>query len=151
MATTPSTQNSIVVVLLLKKNHENICGILAAIEHKFSVVSVAETWKRSSDCSELKLPGYQFVSNHRNDRSESGYSHQDSSLKVLKEHNSHDTSFFESPFVGICLNNVKNVVVGVIYRSPSENKFTLLEKFDKLFSKLNRNEKICYISVDFNF
>ena len=81
---------------------------------------------------------------------ESGYSHQDSSFKVLKEHNSHDTSLFESLFVGFCLNNVKNVVVGVIYRSPSDNKLTLLEKFDKLFSKLNRNEKMCYISGDFN-
>ena len=53
---------------------------------------------------------------------ESGYSHQDSSFKVLREHNSHDTSVFESLFVGFCLNNVKNVVVGFIYRSPSENK-----------------------------
>ena len=52
---------------------------------------------------------------------ESGYSHQDSSFKVLKEHNSYDTSVSESLFVGICLNSVKNVVVGVIYRSPSEN------------------------------
>ena len=57
---------------------------------------------------------------------ESGYSHQDSGFKVLKEHNSHDTSVFESLFVGICLNHVKNVVVGVIYPS-----LTLLEKFDK--------------------
>ena len=81
---------------------------------------------------------------------ESGYSHQDTSLKVLKEHNSHDTSVFESLYVGICLNNIKNVVVGVIYRSPSENKLTLLETFNKLFSKLSRNEKICYISGDFN-
>ena len=61
---------------------------------------------------------------------ESRCSHQDSSFKVLKEHNSHDTSVFKSLFVGIYLNNV-NVVVGVIYRSPSENKLTLLEKFDK--------------------
>ena len=66
-----------------------------------------------------------------NSQTESGYSHQDSSFKVLKDHNSHDTSVFESLFVGICINNVKNVVVGVIYRSPSENKLTLLEKFDK--------------------
>lgn len=38
-----------------------------------------------------------------NSPTESGYSHQDSSFKVLKEHNSHDTSDFESLFVGICL------------------------------------------------
>ena len=36
---------------------------------------------------------------------ESGYSHQDSSFKVLKEHNSHVTSVVE--YVGICLNNIK--------------------------------------------
>ena len=38
---------------------------------------------------------------------ESGYSHQDSSFKVLKEHNSHVTSVVESLYVGICLNNIK--------------------------------------------
>ena len=37
-----------------------------------------------------------------NSPTESEYSHQDSSFKVLKEHNSHDTSDFESLFVGIC-------------------------------------------------
>lgn len=56
---------------------------------------------------------------------EAGYSHQDPSFKVLKGHNSHNTSVFESLFLGICLNNVKNVVVDVIYRSSSENKLTL--------------------------
>ena len=56
VATTPPTHNSIVIILLLIKNHENIYRILAAIEHEFSVVSIAETWKRSSDCSELKQP-----------------------------------------------------------------------------------------------
>lgn len=66
-----------------------------------------------------------------NSQTESGNSHQDSSFKVLKEHNSHDTSVFESLFVGICLNNLKNVVVGVINRSPFVNKLTLLEKFEK--------------------
>ena len=66
-----------------------------------------------------------------NSQTESGNSHQDSSFKVLKEHNSHDTSVFESLFVGICLNNLKNVVVGVINRSPFVNELTLLEKFDK--------------------
>ena len=66
-----------------------------------------------------------------NSQTESGNSHQDSSFKVLKEHNSHDTSVFESLFVGICLNNLKNVVVGVINRSPFVNKLTLLKKFDK--------------------
>ena len=89
----------------------------------FSVVSIAETWKRSSYCSELKQVGYKFVITAA---TESGYSYQDSSFKVLKEHNSHDTSVFESLFVGICFNNVKNVVVGVIYPS-----LTLLQKFDK--------------------
>ena len=56
VATMPPTQNSIVIILLLIKNHENICRTLAAIEQEFSVVSIAETWKRSSDFSELKQP-----------------------------------------------------------------------------------------------
>ena len=45
VATTPPTHNCIVIILLLIKNHENICRILAATEHEFSVVSIAETWK----------------------------------------------------------------------------------------------------------
>ena len=56
-------------------------------------------------------------------------------------------SVFESLFVEICLNNVKNVVVGVIYRLPSENTLTFLEKFDELLLNLTRNENICYTLV----
>lgn len=64
------------------------------------------------------------------------YSDQDLSIKILREHKSHDTSVFKSLFVEICLNN--------------ESKLTFLEKFDEPLSKLTRNEKICYICGDFN-
>lgn len=137
---------------ILVKNHENICHILAATEHRFSVTSITKTWIRSSDYSELNLPGYQ-VSNHRSDRAGGGvgmYIDQDLSFKILKEHNSHDTSIFESLFAEICSNNVQNVVAGVIYRPPSENTLTRLEKFDELLSKLTRKEKTYYICGDFN-
>ena len=103
------------------------------------MVSITEAWIRSWDCSELNLPGYQFVSNHRSVRAGGGvsmYSDQDLSIKILREHKSHDTSVFKSLFVEICLNN--------------ESKLTFLEKFDEPLSKLTRNEKICYICGDFN-
>ena len=40
--------------------------MLAAIEHKFSVISITETCIRSADCDELNLPGCQFVTIYRN-------------------------------------------------------------------------------------
>lgn len=41
-------------------------------------------------------------------------------------------------------------MIGVIYRLPSENSSTFVEKFDELFSKFTRKGKVCYISADFN-
>ena len=40
--------------------------MLAAIEHKFSVISITETCIRSADCDELNLPVCQFVTIYRN-------------------------------------------------------------------------------------
>ena len=71
-------------------------------------------------------------------------------VKVFKDYNSYDSSAFESLFIEIFSGNGKIAVFGVIYRPPSENNSTFLEKFDELLFQMTKRRKIFYITEDFN-
>ena len=115
---------------ILVKNHENICHMFVTIEHKSSVASKPKLGYEAQIVLSLICQGNKLVITVVTEPGEK-------LACILKEHNSHDTSIFESLFAEICLNNVKNVVAGVIYGPPSENNLTFFEKVDELLSKLN--------------
>ena len=57
---------------------------------------------------------------------------------------------FESLFVEICIPRHRNIVIGVIYRPPSENTLEFVEEVNKIIS-VTKNNKRCYITgADFN-
>ena len=45
---------------------------------------------------------------------------------------------------------MKNIIIGVIYRPPSEYTLEFLEKLNKLLSGVTKGNKYCYITGDFN-
>ncbi|CAB4007969.1 Hypothetical predicted protein, partial [Paramuricea clavata] len=44
----------------------------------------------------------------------------------------------------------KNIVVGVVYRSPNQNLSLFLDKFNEILSTISKNNKHCYIMGDYN-
>ena len=61
-----------------------------------------------------------------------------------------DENIMESTFVEIIPSNKKNIVIGVIYRPPN-SKFNLFEnEINQILSKIDKENKICYLMGDFN-
>ena len=115
----------------LVKNQDVLVYLLANINHKFSVLAITETWVKESNVNDLNFKGYNFVSNHRANRIGGGVGlliDQNFSYKILPEFNVSDANIIESLFVEIFIPRHKNMVIGVIYRPPSENTLELIEK-----------------------
>ena len=127
--------------------------LLANIDHKFSVLAITETWIRDDDRYDLNFDGYNFISNHRSDRTGVGvglYIDEKLTFKVLTEYNISNSSVLESLFVEICIPNNKNIIIGAIYRPPTGNPEEFLDKFNELLPGVTRANKHCYVTGDFN-
>jgi hypothetical protein len=61
-----------------------------------------------------------------------------------------DTDLAETLFIEIRKPRGRNIIVGVIYRPPDRNLDLFLQQFNELMSKISRENKICYITGDFN-
>ena len=108
---------------------------------------------KESNVNDLSFEGYNFVSNHRANRIGGGvglFIDQNFSYKILPEFNVSDANIIESLFVEICIARHKNIIIGVIYRPPSENTLEFVEKVNEIISGVTKGNKHCYITGDFN-
>lgn len=70
--------------------------------------------------------------------------------KIRRDLNINDENIIESAFIEIINPQKKNIIIGVIYRPPNSN-FNLFEnEINKILSKTDKENKICYLMGDFN-
>ena len=99
---------------------------------------------KESIVNDLSFEGYNFVSNHRANRIGGGvglFIDQNFSYKILPEFNVSDANIIESLFVEIFIPRHKNMVIGVIYRPPSENILEFIEKVNEIISGVTKGNK----------
>ena len=97
--------------------------------------------------------GLETNTSHTTARSGSGvglYLWNDLEYQICSECNFSDPNMIESLFVEIFVPNSKNIVVGVVYRSPNQNLSLSLDKFNEILSTISKNNKHCYIMGDYN-
>ena len=137
----------------LVKNQDALAHLLANINHKFSVLAITETRLKESNVNDLSFEGYNFVSNHRADKIGRGaglFIDQSFSYKILPEFNVPYANIIESLFDEICIPRHKNIVIGAIYRPPSENTLEFIEKVNEIISGVTKDNRHCYITGEFN-
>ena len=101
----------------------------------------------------FKLDNYDFVNANRTSRNGGGvgiYITKDMNFKLRRDLIINDENIMESTFVEIITSNKKNIVIGLIYRPPN-SKFNLFEnEINQILSKIDKENKICYLIGDFN-
>ena len=135
--------------------HININSLLPKVDElraiaastKLSIIGVTET--KLDDTiknSEVDIEGYTILRKDRNRRGGGVACYVRSDLC----HNTHDkiSEDLECVVLDILLPNTKQFIVGIFYRPPDENNF--LEKFAKLLTPLDLNDKELYLLGDFN-
>jgi exonuclease III len=56
----------------------------------------------------------------------------------------------ESVFVELVIPSGKNIIIGVIYRPPNNKMDEFEDKINQILSKIDKENKICYLMGDFN-
>ena len=106
---------------------------------------------KESNVNDLRFEGYNFVSNHRANRIGGGlFIDQNFSYKILPEFNVSDANIIESLFVEFFIPRHQSMVIGVIYRPPSENTLEFIDKVNEIISRVTKGNKYCYITGHFN-
>ena len=104
----------------LSRNIDSLTNMMTEINTKFSVNGISETWLQDISHA-VDIDGYNFVHNHRSDRTGGGVGHYLTSKLVYKTRNDLkllDRQCAESLFIEICRPKEKSVIVGIIYRHP---------------------------------
>ena len=100
---------------------------------------------KESIVNDLSFEGYNFVSNHRANRIGGELGSLSTKLshnyKILPEVIVSDANIIESLFVEIFIPRYKNMVIGVIYRPPSENILEFIEKVNEIISGVTKGNK----------
>ena len=105
----------------LYRNFGKFKHLLGLLDHQFSVIGISETWLNDSNLDLIDIPGYNFVSNHRVNKTGGGvglYLLDEFEFKMRSHLNTSHPSCYEAIFAGISIPWGKNVIVGTIYRPP---------------------------------
>jgi exonuclease III len=94
---------SFINILSLSRNFDTFSNFLRNIDHKYSFIAFSETWLQSSE-NAFEIPGYNFIHNHRRNRTGGGvglYISANLNYKVHKELTYSNRDCAESLFIEI--------------------------------------------------
>ena len=136
----------------LECNLHNLTNLLSNISIEFSVIGITETWLKSSTYS-VDIKGYNFFHERRKDKIGGGvglYLSDCFTSKVRNDLRFEVEEIAESLLIEISKSQGKNIVIGIIYRPPSQNVYVFLSNYNDLMAKISKENKICYLMGDFN-
>ena len=99
------------------------------------------------------MEGYDFTSAHRENKKGGGvgiYIAERLKYKLRKDLNINIYETIESTFTEVATENGENIIVVVIYRPPNNKIETFENAMNQILSKLDKENKICYLMGDFN-
>ena len=134
-------------------NCDNLVQFLNDLNYPFNIISLSETWlnRANEQISNLDLPGYSFLSQPTIQRAGGVGMYIKKGIQYSVRHDlTSSTDESEMLWVEIESDRNSNRICGVVYRHPSSNLETFLNKFYSVIGKINQERKLCLISGDFN-
>ena len=137
----------------LKTKFDKFQTFLSSMNCTFDIICICETWLDDLIMDYYNLQEYSLVYNNRSNKRGGGvaiYIHKKYNFTIRSdlEINTNDIS---SKFVELQMPNIKNIVVGTIYRTPNIPINIFLDYLSDLSNKiLSDNNKNIFISGDFN-
>ena len=119
---------------------------------QFSAIGITETWLQNASHS-LDINGFSFFHKHRSNRIGGGvglYLSENFDSRIRDDLCFDNDAITELLFLEINNSIGKNIIIGVIYRPPDQDVASFLPSYNKLLSKITKENKICYIMGDFN-
>ena len=130
----------------------DLTTLLANLDIRFSIVGITETWLQESTHN-VDIDGYDFVYKNRSSKSGGGvglYVSNNLNFKIRDDISGLNDGVMETLFIEIIRPHGKNIIIGAIYRPPSQNVNDFIVNFNEVLVKVSREHKICYLMGDFN-
>ena len=122
------------------------------LHNPFSLVGLTETWIKENSNLPFHIDGYDFIHKNRNAGAGGGvafYIKKSLNYNILDEF-SICNPCIESLFIEIEIPGNKNIIAGVIYRSPSSNAQEFLQLLSTLLRDIGLANKEFFLMGDFN-
>jgi hypothetical protein len=137
----------------LNNKFDTFKQLLNSLIIPFHIIGITETWLNGNNDDLFKLDNYDFVNVNRANRIGGGvgiYISNEIKYKIRSDLIINDENIIESVFIEIITHKKKNIIIGVIYRPPN-SKYDLFEnEINKILSKIDKENKICYLMGHFN-
>ena len=140
----------------LNKHFDDLHELLSRLKFDFDVIGISEhkIGKDGHPLNNISLPGYdEFIFEPTGTTHGGTGFYIKNGLDYVIRHDLklNTPSFFEAMFVEIILPDRKNLIVGCIYRHPSESirEFST-DYLEPILSKINKEKKECALMGDFN-
>ena len=127
--------------------------LIKSTKENFQIIGLTETWLGDENYKNFNLEGYDFISMHRSGKKGGGvgiYVAEKLQHKLRKDLNVNIEDTIESTFIEIATEIGKNIIIGVIYRPPNNKIEVFQDAINEFLSKVDKENKICYLMGDFN-
>ena len=135
----------------ISKNFDSLETLLQSlVNFPFSVIGISETWLHENSPDIYNIPNYEMLHVNRKEGRGGGvalYVFNKLEFKIRKDIH---VQGIEDVFIEIKNESGKNVIVGTLYRPPSNNLNIFLENLDETLEKISRENKSIYLLGDFN-
>ena len=134
----------------LNRNFEYFENLLYSIKFNFSVIGISETWLHNNSPQLFNIPNYTLIRADRQERRGGGVAFY--IADNLKYKIRYDIKFEQAEvlFIEVINDQLKNVVIGLIYRPPNSNFELFFEHCERCLHKLAQENKHVYFLGDFN-
>ena len=126
---------------------------LLTLNRSFSIIAVSETWLHRSNSDLFHLPGYHFISSHREHKAGGGvgiYIQSHLKFKLRTDLKSSDNALYESALVEIIQPHRQNIIVGCFYRPPDASVADFNNSLEGILSTISFENKLSNLMGDFN-
>jgi exonuclease III len=136
----------------LPRNITCIRNYVNLLENTFSIIGISESWLKDTQDPLVQMHNFSMEGFCRQNKRGGGVALYIRDDIVYKTRNdiSVNNSDIESCFIELVNNHNSNVVIGVVYKSPSAPLNNFIELINDILACVNNENKKCYIMGDFN-
>ena len=133
------------------KNFDSLLTLIHSLKNfSFSVIGISETWLNKNSPDVFNICDYEMIHVDRENIRGGGvalYVH-----KTLKYKIRNDILFpgIENIFVEIENKAGKNILIGALYRPPSNVLNEFIDNLDEVLDRISKESKDCYLMGDYN-
>ncbi len=127
--------------------------LINSLNIPFQVIGLTETWLNDNNDDLFELENYDFVNVNRYSKNGGGvgiFISNQMKYKSRKDLNLNYENTIESVFIELIIPSGKNIIIGVVYRPPNNKIDEFENKINEILGKMDKENKVCYLMVDFN-